>query len=164
MPFLRRLLSRNNGGTATNDDGDRPHDEPPSYEPSNGAHVAPDYVAEEDDAPPPAFDFPTSYSVGHHPNRESSGTLFIIRSDVQAHVRLLAAFERLRQKVEAGCAGIAADLDPKSRWSLFVNVAVHRLEMFLRIMSMMSNEGHMEQVLPPLDVAMALHAYMLQPL
>ncbi|KWU45916.1 hypothetical protein RHOSPDRAFT_32393 [Rhodotorula sp. JG-1b] len=154
MPFLKRLRSRSHA-TA---------EEQPTSIP-----VAPteaDYDAPPDarsETPPPPFSFPTTYPVGQHNHKDSQGTLFLTRSDVLAHLRLLGAFDRLRKTVERTDEGIAKDLDASSRWSLFVEVAVYRLEIYLRALMATVHDGEPEKVLPPLDVCLVLHSYLVNP-
>lgn len=116
------------------------------------------------ETPPPPFSFPTTYPVGQHNHKDSQGTLFLTRSDVLAHLRLLGAFDRLRETVERTSEGIAENLDAASRWSLFIEVAVYRLEIYLRALMATIHDGESEKMLPPLDVCLVLHSYLLNPL
>lgn len=155
MPFLKRLRSRSHA-TAQEEATDIP-----------AARTEASYDAPPDarsETPPPPFSFPTTYPVGQHNHKDSQGTLFLTRSDVLAHIRLLGAFDRLRKTVEETSAGIAEKLDAPSRWSLFVEVAVYRLELYLRALMATVHDGEPEKVLPPLDVCLVLHSYLVNPL
>ncbi|GAA5954984.1 hypothetical protein JCM8115_005586 [Rhodotorula mucilaginosa] len=154
MPFLKRLRSRSHA-TAQEEATDIP-----------AARTEASYDAPPDarsETPPPPFSFPTTYPVGQHNHKDSQGTLFLTRSDVLAHIRLLGAFDRLRKTVEETSAGIAEKLDAPSRWSLFVEVAVYRLELYLRALMATVHDGEPEKVLPPLDVCLVLHSYLVNP-
>lgn len=166
MPeFLKRLVSRSSHHKTEEDSRPRPEEVsgPPSYT-SNPPTRAASPSAHHEDAPPPPFTFPASYPVGQHGEDHTGNILFIARSDVQAHVRLLAAFDKLRLAVEAHTEGVTAGLDPASRWAVFVEIAIYRFELFLRAQSAMGADGDADHVLPPLDVAMVLHTYMTNPL
>lgn len=155
MTFLKRLRSRSRATDGA---------EPPTVEPAqtdNDYDAPPDSRAE---TPPPPFSFPTSYPVGGHNHKDPQGTLFLTRSDVLAHLRLLGAFDRLRKAVEAGTSGLAQKLDARPRWSFFVEVSVYRLELYLRALMATAHDGEMETLLPPLDVCLVLHAYICNPL
>ncbi|BGP57272.1 hypothetical protein JCM8202_002849 [Rhodotorula sphaerocarpa] len=165
MPeFLKRLVSRSSHHKTEEDSRPRPEEVsgPPSYT-SNPPTRAASPSAHHEDAPPPPFTFPASYPVGQHGEDHTGNVLFIARSDVQAHVRLLAAFDKLRQAVEAHTEGVTAGLDPASRWAVFIEIAIYRFELFLRAQSAMGADGDADHVLPPLDVAMVLHTYMTNP-
>ena len=155
MPFLKRLRSRSHA-TAEGEPTSIP------VAPTEASYDAPPDARSE--APPPPFSFPPTYPVGQHNHKDSQGTLFLTRSDVLAHLRLLGAFDRLRKTVERTDEGIAKDLDAPSRWSLFVEVAVYRLEIYLRALMATVHDGESEKVLPPLDVCLVLHSYLVNPL
>ncbi|GAA6028907.1 hypothetical protein JCM8097_001499 [Rhodosporidiobolus ruineniae] len=110
-------------------------------------------------SPPPApapttADFPSSYRVG------AFRALFVTVNELRRHLKLLAAFHRLRAQVEALEEGWTAHLEPKQRWAVFVAVAVSRLEAYL---DMLRRELPPKPVVPPLDVVLVLHSYMLNP-
>jgi hypothetical protein len=117
---------------------------PPSYNAS----------ATDTELPPPFVDFPSSYRVGR---RDAS---LVPLEQVKSHLILLGAFHKLRTTVEAQTTGWAGELEPKARWSVFVAVAVKRLEAYLEA----SEKVMLETVYDiPLDVALCLHAYQLNP-
>lgn len=157
MPFLKRLRSRSHA-TAE----EEATSIPAARTGTEASYDAPPDARSE--TPPPPFSFPTTYPVGQHNHKDSQGTLFLTRSDVLAHLRLLGAFDRLRKTVERTGEGIAQDLDAPSRWSLFVEVAVYRSEIYLRALMATIHDGEPEKVLPPLDVCLVLHSYIVNPL
>ncbi|BGP42345.1 hypothetical protein JCM10450v2_006438 [Rhodotorula kratochvilovae] len=129
-------------------------DRPPSYT-STGDPSPPPPA----DPPPPFTAFPKTYRVGVY-----NINPFVKPSNLKDHLRLLGAFRRLRETVEgeAGAAhGIAAHLEPKARWAVFVQVAVYRFELLARACE---GPAAVEPFLLPLDVALVLHAYLLNPM
>ncbi|GAA5823935.1 hypothetical protein JCM11251_003351 [Rhodosporidiobolus azoricus] len=108
--------------------------------------------------PPPFTAFPDKYHVG------SKLALLINTEQVKRHLKLLGAFYRLRKKVEDLEGGWTGHLDKKTKWAVFVNIAVYRLELFLdKVIKDPSLSTARVRVTPPLDVALALHSYMLNP-
>ncbi|GJN92341.1 hypothetical protein Rhopal_005371-T1 [Rhodotorula paludigena] len=125
-------------------------DRPPSYR----------TVAEDAAPPPPFVEFPTTYTVGT--NRLGNETAFVTVDELVLHLRLLGAFRKLRETVEAGGTGSIADhLEPKARWAVFVHVAVWRFECYL---SLYETGALADLVVPPVDVALVWHTYMLNPM
>ncbi|GAA6024172.1 hypothetical protein JCM10207_005592 [Rhodosporidiobolus poonsookiae] len=119
------------------------------------SNSAPAYDGPAASERPPAFtDFPSNYRVG------SQQVLVIQVDQVKAHLKLLAAFHQLQKDVEAVSDGWTAHLEPKARWAVFVHIAVHRLELFLDTCTAGATT---EWILPPLDVCLVLHSYMLNP-
>jgi len=127
----------------------------------------PSYVS-TDDPPPPLDpvpravpDFPSTYQVGRSPD-----VRFVGVGDVKSHLVLLGAFRRLRDEVEAGKGGPQAEggvpLEPKARWAVFVQVAVYRFELLVRALEKSATE--LGTLTLPLDVALVLHSYLLNPL
>ncbi|GJN92337.1 hypothetical protein Rhopal_005367-T1 [Rhodotorula paludigena] len=129
-------------------------DRPPSYQ----TYDAPPSPPPLDDRPPPFDDFPASHAVGGGCN-----VLFTTVDELKDHLRLLGAFRQLKGAVEAGAGrepGVLDKLDAKARWAVFVHVAVWRFECFL-----VGFAAHqLRLIVPPLDVALVLHAYLLNPL
>ncbi|GAA5975153.1 hypothetical protein JCM11641_004367 [Rhodosporidiobolus odoratus] len=80
--------------------------------------------------------------------------------ELKLHLRVLAAFHQLRQNVEAESGGWAGHLEPKARWSCFVNVAVGRLADLAEVMS---KDASRDVPVLPLDVMLVLHTYQLNP-
>ncbi|GAA5975141.1 hypothetical protein JCM11641_004364 [Rhodosporidiobolus odoratus] len=114
----------------------------------------PPYTSQDPTTSPPLINFPTSYHVG------KSQATFTNVHELKLHLKVLAAFHQLRQNVEADSGGWAGRLEPKARWSCFVNVAVGRLADLVKDMT-----GSYLDPVPvlPLDVMLVLHAYQLNP-
>lgn len=81
----------------------------------------------------------------------------LVRLDeLVAHLRVLGAFRKLRTTVESA----NSDLDAASAWTVFLCRAVYRFEKWVLSMDVdIDDRG-----LPPLDVLMVWHSYMLNPL
>ncbi|GAA6053304.1 hypothetical protein JCM3770_006675 [Rhodotorula araucariae] len=127
-------------------------DRPPSYtttgDPSPPPPVEP---------PPPFTAFPKTYRIGVY-NVEP----LVDMGNLKQHLSLLGAFFKLRERVEGmDQSGCAAHLEPKARWAVFVQVAVYRFEL---IVAAYEGTAAVEPPLLPLDVALILHAYMLNPM
>lgn len=93
---------------------------------------------------------------------------FVLSEVVKDHLTLMAAFRRVHQTVEK--SGIQLDSAtglpiPTSSAVLFLARALQRFELWVATLDVHSTEpGLREYEIPPLDVLMFLHAYMLSPL
>ncbi|KAG9043028.1 hypothetical protein FS837_010120 [Tulasnella sp. UAMH 9824] len=93
-------------------------------------------------------------------------------SELQAHLALLGAFHRLREEFRTFKGSSDVPMTPDERWGVFLQRAVYRSEQWA--VRMIGGEGQ-EEVLgdaprvlapnevPPLDVTMVWHTYMLNP-
>ncbi|KAJ8579442.1 hypothetical protein M405DRAFT_704972, partial [Rhizopogon salebrosus TDB-379] len=99
---------------------------------------------------------PETFTVGRHSTRH------LVRPDqLSVHLQLLAAFNQLKQRVIASESLIAGlEADSEKRWVWFVNLAVERFE---RWCLSLKPTDTIEQHLPPIDVTMVWHAYLLNP-
>ncbi|KAG8927126.1 hypothetical protein FRC01_007979 [Tulasnella sp. 417] len=96
----------------------------------------------------------------------------VLPSELQAHLVLLGAFYRLREEVRTFKGKVDLSMEPDERWAVFLQRAVYRFEQWA--VRMIGGEGQ-EEVLgegpkvlapnevPPLDVLMVWHTYMLNP-
>ncbi|SGY62709.1 BQ5605_C007g04725 [Microbotryum silenes-dioicae] len=105
--------------------------------------------------PPPFSDFPESYLI-----KNDVIDRLVSPDSLASHLRVLGAFHKLRQVVEACDIGIVAPLVPEARYGVFVAIAVHRLELFVEKVLTHPDVGY---GVPPLDVALVLHSYSLNP-
>ncbi|KAG2141382.1 uncharacterized protein EDB93DRAFT_1089431 [Suillus bovinus] len=106
---------------------------------------------------PPQYTLPTTFRIGQHITRH-----LICPDQLKAHLQLLAAFSHLKQRVVASeslTAGL--ELDSEKRWVWFVNLAVERR--FEKWCLIIKQTDIMEQRLPPIDVIMVWHTYLLNP-
>lgn len=116
--------------------------EPPSYAASN--------------ADPPSYPspLPATFRVGV---ADTSPLLTI--EEVEAHLRILGAFSQLKANVEAANSGATAPLklDAPAAWTVFLCRAVYRFERWILTAPTLDQD----RALPPLDVLMVWHSYML---
>ncbi|KAG2070670.1 hypothetical protein BDR04DRAFT_591757 [Suillus decipiens] len=105
---------------------------------------------------PPQYTLPETFRIGRY------STQHLVRPDqLKAHLQLLAAFSQLKQRVVASESLIAGlESDSEKRWVWFVNLAVERFE---RWCFTIKQSDIVEQRLPPIDVTMVWHAYLLNP-
>ncbi|GAA5842086.1 hypothetical protein JCM9279_002783 [Rhodotorula babjevae] len=131
-------------------------DRPPSYRSNDGPSPPP---AAADSAPPPFTDFPALYQVGRY-----RVDPWVTVDEVKAHLVLLGAFRQLRDDVEATKPrpDWPSSLEPKALWAIFVQVAVYRFEVLVHALETSASE--LGSMTLPVDVALVLHAYLLNPL
>ncbi|KAG2040497.1 hypothetical protein BDR03DRAFT_915553 [Suillus americanus] len=105
---------------------------------------------------PPQYTLPETFNIGPR------STQHLVRPDqLKAHLQLLAAFGHLKQRVVASDSLIAGlESDSEKRWVWFVNLAVERFE---RWCLTIKQSDTVEQRLPPIDVTMVWHSYLLNP-
>lgn len=98
----------------------------------------------------------------------------VLPSDLEAHLVLLSAFHRLREEVRTFKGKADIPMEPDDRYAVFLQRAVYRFEQWA--VRMIGGEGQEEEELgggaprilasnevPPLDVMMVWHTYMLNP-
>jgi hypothetical protein len=104
----------------------------------------------------PQYTLPETFNIGQ------CSTQHLVHPDqLKAHLQLLAAFSQLKQRVVASENLIAGlESDSEKRWVWFVNLAVERFE---RWCLSIKQSDTVEQRLPPIDVTMVWHAYLLNP-
>ncbi|KAH8103957.1 hypothetical protein BXZ70DRAFT_888620 [Cristinia sonorae] len=137
---------------------------PPAYDPKADTTHAP-----EGSEQPPAYTYnaPSSYRIGGKVITEPLVNI----PQVKAHLALLRAFKELRKTVQdtsaqvLGLPPVVSDLSPDKRWTWFVGLAVERFQRWLEIVvSFNSNiDAWIERCMPPIDVLMVWHAYLLNP-
>ncbi|KZT50992.1 hypothetical protein CALCODRAFT_461001 [Calocera cornea HHB12733] len=149
---------------------------PPAFDDLRpGIDLPPDYdgsgsIAEE--LPTPGVDLPPAYPV-NLPNSFPIGAQethpLVKLTEVESHLRLLGAFWQLRQDVVTSAeTGTSWDeLSQAERWIIFVSRASWRFELWYT--NLLCRPGRDDKPLtkdelPPLDVAMVWHAYILNPL
>ncbi|KAG8922086.1 hypothetical protein FRC01_014503, partial [Tulasnella sp. 417] len=98
----------------------------------------------------------------------------VMPSELQAHLVLLGAFHRLREEVRT-IKAVKADIpmEPDERYAVFLQRAVYRFEQWVVRMIGTGDDGEDEasgqsrrlaaNEVPPLDVIMVWHTYMLNP-
>ncbi|KAF9535191.1 hypothetical protein CPB83DRAFT_924921 [Crepidotus variabilis] len=129
---------------------------PPSYNSSaQGADI------KDSDVPPPTYTVPTQFKVG---NRSTKAPLVSIQ-EIKGHLALLNAFAELKNEVDGVTATTihGVTLDKERRWGWFVGCAVERFDKWCRALRPEHAAEKAEIIMPPLDVIMVWHAYMLNP-
>ncbi|KAH6879916.1 hypothetical protein BKA70DRAFT_196508 [Coprinopsis sp. MPI-PUGE-AT-0042] len=109
---------------------------------------------------PPQYSFPTSFRVG---GKQTEG-VFVTLAQIKGHLALLNAFADLKRAV-AACQDPIPQMpaDVEKRWAWFVNLAAERFDRWVRTLKAEDKELPMDTVLPPVDILMVWHAYMLNP-
>lgn len=106
---------------------------------------------------------PSQHQIG----AKTLATPLVTAPYAKAHLRLLAAFKALRTAVEDNAGArlpeMVAGLDAARRWAWFVGLAVDRFECWADSVKPGSLRSWVRTQLPPLDVLMVWHAYMLNP-
>ncbi|KAI0339604.1 hypothetical protein BDW22DRAFT_1335746 [Trametopsis cervina] len=126
--------------------------------------MLPEYHATEE--PPPDYTPPSLYRVGGKVVTEP----FTDVEQLKAHLALLRAFKTLRTAVEDDAERklpqqIQDLQQPALRWSSVVALAAERFYRWVSALAEVNPSGKWaEQELPPIDVLMVWHAYMLNPL
>ena len=118
---------------------------------------------DHDELPPHYADFPAdpvTFSIG---SQETAPLVNL--TEVQSHLRLLAAFDKLKDDVQRAHASMERSeskpaLDPDAAWVVFINKAAYRFDKF------MSGKWEefprwSEAAILPLDVVMVWHTYLL---
>ncbi|KAG8968920.1 hypothetical protein FRC05_001288 [Tulasnella sp. 425] len=159
---------------------------PPSY--SSAPIVAPPYAAPpvgggsdalpgyNDPSAPPSIFIPSQGIDDKLPNhfkiKDQYVQAQVTPSNLQAHLVLLGAFHRLREEVRTFKGKADIPMEPDERWAVFLQRAVYRFEQWA--VRMIGGEGQEEALgegpkvltpdeVPPLDVVMVWHTYMLNP-
>lgn len=133
---------------------DPPHSQPlpPPYHGTHGSSPSP---PELEGVPPVHQELPPSYPI-FQPTKFSIGLRttapLITVPELQAHLRLLGAFDLLRHQVRRPAAR------PDGTWAVFLTRSVHRFKVWSRAIIPSSYTS-----IPPLDVLMVWHAYLLNP-
>ncbi|KAJ6606211.1 hypothetical protein DFH09DRAFT_1017165 [Mycena vulgaris] len=110
---------------------------------------------------PPAYSSPTAFTVGAGRTTKP----FINVPQIKDHLALLHAFAELRVKVEETTdLGVSyVPTDKERRWAWFVGLAVERFEKWCKVLQPSHSEKGLATLLPPIDVLMVWHAYLLNP-
>ncbi|KAJ7134285.1 hypothetical protein C8R44DRAFT_609591 [Mycena epipterygia] len=107
----------------------------------------------------PPYSAPTSFTIGPH----TTGP-FVSTRQLKEHLVLLDAFAELKTKVDALSDGEIPHMpSAERRWAWFVGLAVERFENWCKALRFSDAEREFETVLPPIDVLMVWHAYLLNP-
>ncbi|KAK0230085.1 hypothetical protein IW262DRAFT_1261796 [Armillaria fumosa] len=115
----------------------------------------------ESDAPPPSYELPYPPLIG----RRAIQTPFVNISQLKGHLCLLKYFASLKKAVERIDCSIYKDApkDRERRWSWFIGLAVERFERWCKELTSADEADFADKCLPPVDVIMVWHAYLLNP-
>ncbi|EIW76441.1 hypothetical protein CONPUDRAFT_158469 [Coniophora puteana RWD-64-598 SS2] len=115
--------------------------------------------APDGDAQLPVYTSPKKYTMG-----QRSVKAFVNSAQLQGHLAILHAFHALRMAMEQGAderiPAFVQRMDPAGRWGWFVNLAVERFE---RWCLTLEEDDVVLDHLPPIDVVMVWHSYLLNP-
>ncbi|KAG8865591.1 hypothetical protein FRC20_009674 [Serendipita sp. 405] len=117
--------------------------------------------AEPSELPPTYADYPTELPTQFSVGAYQSAPIVNV-TELQAHLRLLGAFHKLKEDVQAQDTGIAAT-DKDLGWVVFVNRAVYRFFCWTAATWNKPSPDLRETYIPPLDVIMVWHTYLLNP-
>ncbi|KAH9031145.1 hypothetical protein EDB85DRAFT_2243135, partial [Lactarius pseudohatsudake] len=108
-------------------------------------------------------DKPLTFHVGLHELQDS----LVKIKHLKLHLCFLGALHDLRKKVQsktyATWPPLIRELDGERRWSWFVNLAVERFQRWVEHLLPNTFAEFVCSDMPPLDVWMVLHAYLLSP-
>lgn len=105
----------------------------------------------------PATLLPQTFRVGPY-----DVAPFVTVPEMKAHLKLLAGFDALQTLVRETPEATGHVLDGDTRWSVFCTRAEKNFERWVKALP--NGKRRLEDVeLPPLDVVMCWHAYMLNP-
>ncbi|KIM42763.1 hypothetical protein M413DRAFT_123346 [Hebeloma cylindrosporum] len=130
---------------------------PPAYNsPTPGQQVD---VNNTEALPPPNYTPPSKFTIG------SSTTEPLVRIvEVKGHLALLHAFSELKNQVDALEVPVPhVPADNEKKWAWFVALAVEQFDVWCQGLKPGDKSKSMKVVLPPIDVLMVWHAYMLNP-
>ncbi|KAJ7921384.1 hypothetical protein B0H13DRAFT_1604569 [Mycena leptocephala] len=137
---------------------------PPSYNSASSPSINVNAPAANE--APPAYSIPNAFAES---SRSATGTgieAFVDVPQIKDHLALLHAFAELKVSVERMTdeAGIPhLPTDNERRWGWFVGLAVERFEKWCKALQPSHSEKGLATILPPVDVLMIWHAYMLNP-
>ncbi|KAI0792057.1 hypothetical protein C8Q75DRAFT_805098 [Abortiporus biennis] len=109
---------------------------------------------------------PSSYPIGNHALSQP----LVQINELKGHLSLLKAFKSLRTAVEEAALDLLPKvvqqlrLDKERRWAWFVSLAVERFQRWVETYEHVDGvDKWIEHTLPPIDVLMVWHSYMLNP-
>ncbi|KAG6917558.1 hypothetical protein DXG01_002027 [Tephrocybe rancida] len=116
--------------------------------------------------PPKYYALPPTFSIG----RKHTSHL-VKMAEIKGHLALLHAFTRLRSQIRKlrwlpSGSGNAIDhmpFDQDARWVWYVSLAVERFTVWCESLRSADSSRPAAEFLPPLDVLMVWHAYLLNP-
>lgn len=155
-----------------------PEADVPGYTPVATSAGTGDALPSYDDSGPQAFIIPPELDSKLPEHFRISGKYLlpqVFPSDLFAHLTLLGAFHRLREEVRTQKGKADINLQPDEQWAVFLERAVYRFERWATMV--IGGDSDAEETnptppetrelapneVPPLDVLMVWHTYMLNP-
>ncbi|KAG8834460.1 hypothetical protein FRC17_008682 [Serendipita sp. 399] len=118
-------------------------------------------MSQEKELPPIPTDYPTDlpsqFSIG-----SSKTSPLVDLTELQAHLRLLGALNKLKEDIQSQEDGVAAT-NKELGWIVFVNRSVYRFFAWVGATWDEASSPVSENFLPPFDVIMVWHTYLLNP-
>ncbi|KAJ2921920.1 hypothetical protein H1R20_g15175, partial [Candolleomyces eurysporus] len=105
--------------------------------------------------------FPRTFSIG----RKQTGGPLVDIPQLKSHLAVLNAFVELKERVDSD-SGSNHGLERPGQvleWPSFVGLAVERFDKWVKSLEIDDYEIALEDILPPNDVLMVWHSYMLNP-
>jgi len=134
----------------------------PSYEASGANLSTANSGFSISDAPPPDYALQSNFKIG----KDLTPKPLVSAAQLQLHLDLLRAFKELRTRVETGDNGfpdVVQSLEPERRWLWFLELAAARFQLWTENLTSETKEDFFASGIPPLDVWMVWHSYMLNP-
>lgn len=112
--------------------------------------------AQTREAPPPPYptSLPDAFPIG---GKQISPVVTVF--ELQDHLRILGSFAKLRDSVKATASG--GDDHANAAWAIFLSRAVYRFHRWAINVQPTANGALPRDSLPPIDVLMVWHSYLL---
>ncbi|KAF8185116.1 hypothetical protein BJ912DRAFT_1060663 [Pholiota molesta] len=130
---------------------------PPAYNSSKkGERVDP----QAQDELPPTYTPPTNFKIGIRTTAEPLVSI----QQIKGHLALLNAFSELRNSIEGAEISVPRVAnDKEGKWAWFVGLAVERFDRWCQELNLEDSLRDIDVIMPPIDVVMVWHSYMLNP-
>ncbi|KDR74375.1 hypothetical protein GALMADRAFT_280353 [Galerina marginata CBS 339.88] len=130
---------------------------PPAYNLSSTDRPVP--PGSEPDVPP-TYTPPTQFTIGSATTNEPLVKIV----EIKGHLTLLHAFAELKNQIESKEVALSnVPKDKERKWAWFVALAVERFDIWCRNLTASDASKNTNVVIPPVDVLMVWHSYMLNP-
>ncbi|KAG6907306.1 hypothetical protein DXG01_009470 [Tephrocybe rancida] len=150
-------------------------DAPPPYNAANNGINHSKHPASDNPKPPdysqplepglsPRYDFPQTFAIG----ARCTNAPLVSSAQLKNHLALLHAFAGLRTRIDGLYPGRNEEIpflprEGERRWGWFVGLAVERFSVWCGGLNEGGSNKRARDILPPVDVLMVWHAYMLNP-
>jgi hypothetical protein len=124
--------------------------------------ASPSYEAQLGPEAPPPYTFPTSFKIGWQ-----TPSPLVTPAQLKGHLAILRAFHGLRCVIEDAkddrIPTWVKAMESERRWAWYVGLAVERFERWCKSSPHWAKDSSINDHLPPCDVVMVWHAYLLNP-